>query len=91
MYPLLPFLWFLHMHKIDYILNRIYKSNVSENKFYLNKGLNTLHNIKTEEGGKKPKNQFTSQGIGQLLLVSCKLYSYVTDNIGLKFVPLSKV
>ena len=40
-----------------------------ENKFYLNKGLNTLHNIKTEEGGKKPKNQFTSQGIGQLLLV----------------------
>lgn len=53
MYPLLPFLWFLHMHKIDYILNRIYKSNVSENKFYLNKGLNTLYNIKTEEGGEK--------------------------------------
>ena len=42
---------------------------VSENKFYLNKGLNTLHNIKTEEGEKNPKNQFTSQGIGQLLLV----------------------
>ena len=78
------------MHKIDYILNRIYKSNVSENKFYLNKGLNTLHNIKTEEG-KKPKNQFTSHGVGQLLPVSCKLYSYVTGNIGLKFVPLSKV
>ena len=42
---------------------------VSENKFYLNKGLNTLHNIKTEEGEQNPKNQFTSQGIGQLLLV----------------------
>ena len=70
---------------------RLFFVVVSENKFYLNKGLNTLHNIKTEEGGKKPKNQFTSQGIGQLLLVSCKLYSYVTDNIGLKFVPLSKV
>lgn len=56
------------MHVIDYILNRICKSIVSENKFYLNKGLNTLHNIKTE-GGKKPKNQFTSQGIGQLLLI----------------------
>lgn len=69
MYPLLPFLWFLYMHVIDYILNRICKSIVSENKFYLNKGLNTLHNIKTEEGEKKPKNQFTSQGIGQLLLV----------------------
>ena len=40
-----------------------------EKKFYLNKGLNTLHNIKTEEGEKNPKNQFTSQGIGQLLLV----------------------
>lgn len=26
---------------------------VSENKFYLNKGLNTLHNIRTEEDGKK--------------------------------------
>ena len=55
MYPLLPFLWFLHTYKIDYILNRICKSNVSENKFYLNKGLNTLHNIKTEEGGKTKK------------------------------------
>ena len=40
-----------------------------EKKFYLNKGLNTLHNIKTEEGEQNPKNQFTSQGIGQLLLV----------------------
>ena len=51
---------------------------VSENKFYLNKGLNTLHNIKTEQGGrKKTQNQFvTSHGIGPLLLVSCKLYSY---------------
>ena len=51
---------------------------VSENKFYLNKGLNTLHNIKTEQGGEKKKqNQFvTSRGIGPLLLVSCKLYSY---------------
>ena len=26
---------------------------VSENKFYLNKGLNTLYNIKPEEGGEK--------------------------------------
>ena len=26
---------------------------VSENKFYLNKGLNLLHNIRTEEDGKK--------------------------------------
>lgn len=26
---------------------------VSEKKFYLNKGLNTLYNIKTEEGGEK--------------------------------------
>lgn len=26
---------------------------VSENKFYLNKGLNTLHNIRTEEDGEK--------------------------------------
>ena len=60
MYPLLPFLWFLHMHVIDYILNRICKSNVSENKFYLNKGLNTLHNIKTEQGGEK-KNQNQSR------------------------------
>ena len=48
---------------------------VSENKFYLYKGLNTLHNTKTEEGRKKPKDQFISQGIGQLLLVGCKLYS----------------
>ena len=75
MYPLLPFLWFIHIYKTDYILNRICKSNVSENKFYLNKGLNTLHNIKTEEGRKKPKDQFISQGTGQLLLVGCKLYS----------------
>lgn len=43
----------------------------SENKFYLNKCLNTLHNIVTEGGG----NQLTSHGIRQLLLESCKLYS----------------
>jgi hypothetical protein len=48
---------------------------ISENKFYLNKGLNTLHNIKTGRE-KKTKNQFvTSCGLGQLLLISQKLYS----------------
>jgi hypothetical protein len=42
----------------------------SENKFYLNKGLNTLYNIKTGRE-KKTKNQFvTSRGLGQLLLIS---------------------
>ena len=53
---------------------------VFENKFYLNKCLNTLCNIKTEEGGggrgeTTPNQLVTSHGIGPLLLVSCKLYS----------------
>ena len=65
----------------------------SENKFYLSKGLNILHNIKTEEEGKKKthQKQFSSHSIGQLLLVSCKLYSHKTDKIGLKFTPLSSL
>ena len=67
----------------------------SEKKFYLSKGLNILHNIKTEEeGGKKKQqhqNQFSSHRIGQLLLVSCELYSHKTDKISLKFIPLSKI
>ena len=34
---------------------RLFFVVVSENKFYFNKGLNTLHNIKTEEGEKTKK------------------------------------
>ena len=35
-----------------------------ENKFYLNKGLNTLHNIKTEEEGKKQKTSLFHKALG---------------------------
>lgn len=45
---------------------------------YLNKGLNTLHNIKTE-GKEKTKDQFvTSHGIGQLLLVKPQVLQLAT-------------
>lgn len=48
----------------------IHSHHWHENKFYFNKGLNILYNIKTE-GEKKPKIILRSHGRGQLLLLSC--------------------
>lgn len=53
-------LWDSFMH-ISSSWNRIWTSGISENKLYLNKGLNTLHNIKTgrEKKTKRPVCFFT--------------------------------